>query len=495
MRAKWSSRNVKHPMVLLAVVTVLAVFAGSCRNNEVEVPPLTGPSGARLFLTIQANPDHLVIHAPGRPRETSDISIQLKNQQGQGVPGENLKLRILNVNFFEINIGRLSDYNVRTDTAGFARVIYTAPDTSELLGATSIIISAVLTNAAYPDEVTDHHEIELQAPAIDPGDCAGALAPQDSIDVNPTAPVINQTVCFTGSDVFPTAIEFFWDFGDGSPDATGPVVCHAYESAGSFQITLFTRSLDRDCGNLQQIVTIGPGVAPTCTVIISPGTIVKDQTVNFTATTMDPDGRVKRFLWNFGDGETQTTSRNTTTHKYETNGTFNGVLTVTDDQGNVGTCTFSVTVGEEVVGAPTCSFTVSPTITLAGTTVVSVNASSSTDSDGEIVEFTVDWGDGSFDILSCPAGDCPTGSGLPIITKTSSAGVYATAGDFIVTLVVEDDDDPPNSAVCTQQITVCPALGCAAATQCSDGSDNDGDGLIDLLDPNCTGTSDDNEAS
>ena len=95
MRAKFSSR-LKNPMVLLILLTV-AMVVSSCRSNEVEVPPLTGDSGHHLFLTIQANPDHLVIHEPGRPREQSVISIQLKNQQGQGVPGENLKLRILNI--------------------------------------------------------------------------------------------------------------------------------------------------------------------------------------------------------------------------------------------------------------------------------------------------------------------------------------------------------------------------------------------------------------
>src|SRR5262245_28161683 len=254
MRAKFSSR-LKNPMVLLILLTAL-LFVSSCRNNEVEVPPLIGDSGHHLFLTIQANPDHLVIHEPGRPREQSDISIQLKNQQGQGVPGENLKLRILNATGNEINIGRLSDYNVKTDAAGFVHVVYTAPDTSELFGATSVIIEAILTNASYPREVTDHHEIELQNSAVNPGECSsGGLVQQGYITVDPAGPVVNQTVCFSGTEAFPTAVEFFWDFdGDGRSDATGATACTTFTHAGTFQVALLARSLDRDCGTATTVV-------------------------------------------------------------------------------------------------------------------------------------------------------------------------------------------------------------------------------------------------
>jgi len=492
MRAKFSSR-LKNPMVWLILLT-LAMFVSSCRNNEVEVPPLVGDSGHHLFLTIQANPDHLVIHEPGRPREQSDISIQLKNQQGQGVPGENLKLRILNATGNEINIGRLSDYNVKTDAAGFVRVIYTAPDTSEIGGATSIIIEAILTNASYPREVTDHHEIELQNSAVNPGDCSsGALVPQGDITVAPANPVVNQTVCFNGTAAFPTAVEFFWDFdGDGRSDATGANACTAFGRAGTVQVSLLARSVDRDCGTTTTVVTIGPGAPASCTIVASPSQILIGETVNFTAITADPDGRVRRFAWNFGDGSSQTSSRNTITHKYNRAGSFAVVLTITDDQGNVSTCQTTINVGEETPGAPVCAFTVSPTNIVAGSSAVSANASASTDPDGTIDQYTVDWGDGTFDTLSCPGGVCPTPTGLPIIPKGTVT--YANEGTFTVTLVVKDNDGL--TSTCTQQVTVCPAAGCnQTTTQCSNGIDDDGDGFIDLADPQCTGPSDDNETT
>jgi PKD repeat protein len=497
MKAKFNSRKFKNAMILLVLLTA-AVFAGSCRNNEVEIPPLTGPSGARLFLQIQANPDHLVIHQPGRPRETSDISIQLKNHLGQGVPGENLKLRILNRTLNEINIGRLSDFNVRTDASGFARVIYTAPDTSELLDATSIIIRAVLTNAAYPDEVTDSHEIELQRSSVDPGECAGDLIPQGDVEINPSNPVVNETVCFNASAVFPTAEEFFWSFGNGDTAETGlnQVACTSFDEDGTFTVSLIARSIDRDCGELSFNVVVDEGEPPSCTIIATPSTVGIGEDVNFIATTEDDDGDVRRFTWNFGDGSTQNTSRGTATHDYDEAGSFTVVLTITDDQGNTATCTTTVTVQEEEEGDPICAFTVSPTNILANTTAVSVNAAASDDDDGVIVTYIVDWGDGTTDTLNCPGGTCPTATGVPIINKTTNGGTYAAEGSFTVTLVVIDDDG--NDSSCTAAVVVCPATGCSTGEpQCSDGLDNDGDGCFDFggtgSDPGCGSANEDSE--
>lgn len=454
MRAKFSSR-LKNPMVWLILLT-LAMFVSSCRNNEVEVPPLVGDSGHHLFLTIQANPDHLVIHEPGRPRESSDISIQLKNQQGQGVPGENLKLRILNATGNEINIGRLSKYNDKTDPAGFVRVVYTAPDTSEIGGATSVIIEAILTNASYPREVTDHHEIELQNSAVNPGDCSsGSLVPQGNITVEPASPVVNQTVCFNGTDAFPTAVEFFWDFdGDGRSDATGATACTAFGRAGTVQVSLLARSLDRDCGTTTTVVTVGPGAPATCQIVASPTAVLIDETVNFTAITTDPDGRVRRFVWNFGDGKTGSSSRNTITHKYDRAGSFAVILTITDDQGNVSTCQTSVTVGAETPGAPVCGFTISPTNIQIGTPVF-VNAATSHDDDGTIDNYFVDWGDGT--IVNCATATC---SNIPVIAKSDAGGSpgYLASGTYTVTLTVTDNDGLSSS--CSNTVSV----GCGNIT-------------------------------
>ena len=364
---KW--RMGMRPLLLLAML--LALFASSCRNNEVEVPPLTGPSGHRLFITIEAKPDHLVIHAPGRPRESSQITIQLKNQQGTGVAGENIKLRILNLEFVEFNIGRLSDYNVTTDSAGFARVIYTAPDQAEQLVATQVYIKAILTNPAFVDEVTDQHKLDLETSAVVPGDCVPtANPPVAAFTINPNPGTTNADVCFDGTTSSGGIVAAAWDFGDGSR-ASGLFVCHRYSSIGQFPVTLTIQDVNHHCATLTQSVTIDTGEPATCSIVTSPAQIEVDQTVFFTALTQDPDGRVRRFSWNFGDGSATTTSRNTTSHRYRTAGSFSVILTITDDQGNQSFCQTSISV--QAPGANCPPITLAPATLPDGTVAVAYN--------------------------------------------------------------------------------------------------------------------------
>lgn len=439
---KW--RMGMRPLLLLALL--LALFASSCRNNEVEVPPLTGPSGHRLFLTIEAKPDHLVIHAPGRPRETSLIAIQLKNQQGVGVAGENIKLRIANVNGFEINIGRLSAYNLSTDAAGFVRVTYTAPDTSEQLAATQVYILAILTNPAYVNEVTDKHKLDLEMPGQVPGDCASNILVPTITPEGPTG-TINQAVCMSVTvtvgtppvDVTGSIGRAVWDFGDGSI-GFGLAVCHSYSSAGNFPVHVVVQDVDHNCGEGFTTAVIDSGTPASCSILVSPTPVGVDETVNFTAVTTDPDGRVRRFVWNFGDGSSSSSSRNTITHVYRNSGAFQVLLTITDDQGNISTCQTSVTVESS---APVCTFTTNPDPPIGSSPlVVAFDATGSSAAAG-IATLTWDFGDGTSGFGATP-------------THTFTAAVCDPAppcfSNFNVTLTVTDTDG--NTASCSTGVTV-----------------------------------------
>ncbi|MCU4672892.1 PKD domain-containing protein [Microbacterium fluvii] len=61
-------------------------------------------------------------------------------------------------------------------------------------------------------------------------------------------------------------------------------------------------------------------------------------------TSSDSDGTVSAYRWTFGDGETATTAE--ADHVYTTAGTYTAELTVTDDDGDTGRATTTVTVAE-----------------------------------------------------------------------------------------------------------------------------------------------------
>lgn len=68
-------------------------------------------------------------------------------------------------------------------------------------------------------------------------------------------------------------------------------------------------------------------------------------TVEFDATgSSDGDGTIASFAWDFGDGDTG--SGQTPSHTFESEGTYNVVLTVTDNQGAKATDSLVVNVGE-----------------------------------------------------------------------------------------------------------------------------------------------------
>ena len=483
MKSKFRSRKFLYPVMLLVLLGA-AFFISSCRTDEPAVPPLTGPSGARLFLTLQANPDDLVIHAPNNVRETSVITLQLKNQQGVGVAGEGIKLRIENADHSIVNIGTLTDFNVTTDRAGFASVTYIAPNTAEQARFIRIYIFAVMTNAAYANEVNATHALDLQASSVDTGDCIfdspGAPVPSFTISASPT---VNSPVCFNAAGSNPGSspiTEYRWDFGDGAT-ATGGIqlqsVCHTYEGFGIFHVQLLEKDANRNCAFATQDVDISRGQPATCTIGVSPTPTLVDENVNFIANVTDPDEHtpVRHFVWNFGDGSSKTTSVNSTSHVYDNVGTFSVLLTITDDQGNISTCSATVTVTSSGGGGQNqCAITTVPSPAQGPSPLLITFTSSGPGGP----PFVWNFGDGGGD-------QPPINSGNGLVTHTFVGTNQDGSGSFNVTLTATGADPCVSQVIVTSQPPV---------TQCNDGLDNDGDTFTDFPnDPGCSSATDASE--
>jgi len=127
--------------------------------------------------------------------------------------------------------------------------------------------------------------------------------------------------------------EYMWDFGDGQT-ARGRVVSHVYNVPGNYEVTL------------RVIATKGEDTARVTVHVNSALPVVEyfrvdrwivhaTHAVYFYAGAYDPDGVVRFFHWNFGNGETATSSSGDISYTYESPGTYIVTLQVEDDNGDL----------------------------------------------------------------------------------------------------------------------------------------------------------------
>ena len=129
-------------------------------------------------------------------------------------------------------------------------------------------------------------------------------------------------------------------------------------------------------GQIRRIVYTPANNPPTAAVTASPTSGSVGVRVNFNGSgSSDPDGDALTYIWNFGDGSPAVqTSTATTSHQYNTQGTFTASLTVRDAPGassspatatiNVGNTAPSASIVTPAAGS---TFFVGQTITLHGT--------------------------------------------------------------------------------------------------------------------------------
>jgi microbial collagenase len=159
---------------------------------------------------------------------------------------------------------------------------------------------------------------------------------------------------------------------------------------------------------------------------------VSNLSVNFSDTSSDSDGSIASRSWSFGDGTTSTSANPVKT--YSTAGTYNVVLTVTDNSGGTASTNKSITVTSIPANvSPVASFTSGVTALTAYFT------DTSTDSDGTIASRLWTFGDGTSSSLVNPA-------------KT-----YAVAGTYNVTLKVTDNSGGTTSISKSITVTSVPA--------------------------------------
>ena len=410
------------------VLLLVALLGGSaaCIQSDGKPTPFSGPSTLALALTITASPDVLRLDG-GLP---SVIVIVARDSNGDPVRDLRLTVQIIAGGEFQ-DFGRLSDRSPKTDSDGRAVVVYTVPLTSaNPAGQTD---EGIVVGISVTPEDKERPDFNGTLPRVvsirlvPPGTVIPAFAVFPSFSVSTSTPVVFDQTLFTadpcgavpeGAACAPNLITSYdWDFGDGNT-GTGQSVTHAYALAGTFVATLTVGDSFNRSVSVAQTLDVGTGTPPTAAASISPTSPNVDDTIFFSASasTPGPGRTIVGYSWDFGDGSTGTGEN--VSHAYSVADIYTAVLTVTDDKGQKGIATLTVTVS---TSAPTAVFTTSPAAPVVNETI-NFNGTASTATSGRtLVNFKWDFGDGT---------DSSLGSRV--------THAYSTPESFVARLTVTD---------------------------------------------------------
>ncbi len=217
-------------------------------------------------------------------------------------------------------------------------------------------------------------------------------------------------------------LHFSWNFGDGA-SGEGERITHAYENPGRYEASVLVSDA---CGQVfnnvlkKFAVTVNhpPKADAGPDAVAAPG-----EKVLFDASaSQDPDGKLIAYYWEFGDGNRDKGIQ--VSHAFRRSGVFISTLRVEDDSGTL--CNFATDEREIWINTP-------PAVSVGKDRIASVGESlefsgkNSSDSDGKIVSYEWDMGDGTLT------------SGLTV------THAYQTPGTYTVTLTVTDDSAAKNS--------------------------------------------------
>lgn len=317
----------------------LAALAASvaCTVHQTEVPPLGGPSGLALSLEVTATPDSISQDGASQ----SSVMVFARNASARPISGLAIRLDIT-VGGQAVDFGTLSARTIVTGTDGKARAVFTAPpppptSTSNSFVEVDIWATAMGNNADTAQ--SNYAAVRLTPPGVilPPAGTPTATFVFTPTPVTAGIPVLfDATASRPGSGASQIA-SYAWTFGDGST-GTGATVNHAFNTAGTYTVTLTVTNDRGMSASTTQQVAATLTAAPAAAFEFSPTTPAVNGPVFFNAASSRaaPGRNIVKYNWDFGDGSPNG-SGSSTSHVYTAANTYKVVLTVTDDLGQTGT--------------------------------------------------------------------------------------------------------------------------------------------------------------
>jgi len=180
---------------------------------------------------------------------------------------------------------------------------------------------------------------------------------QLSANINPVLPnahfftqnLCNGTIQFNDSTIIPGVqpAVWNWNFGDGSPNSSQQNPIHQYSSPGTYNVTLIS-SAQAGC---EDTVILPVVVPPILTPDFVFDTLCGMTRVFTDSSSISQPGNLVSWSWDFGDGTFDTLQN--PSHTYNSPGTYNVSLVVTDNNG----CSDTITQPVTMYSIPNSSFT------------------------------------------------------------------------------------------------------------------------------------------
>jgi PKD repeat protein len=209
-----------------------------------------------------------------------------------------------------------------------------------------------------------------------------------------------------------SVVNWSWDFGDGNSSFDQNPV-HSYGDGRLYEVYLTVLDDDGFIDIKSGRVNVS-NVAPVANFSWDPLYPTTSDFVNFTDLSYDTDGSVVYWSWDFGDGNSSFDQN--PVHSYGDDGVYTVTLIVVDDDDEVDTYSDNVIISNV---APVANFSWSP---IYPTTSDLVNFTDlSYDTDGSVVNWSWDFGDGNNSYTQNPSHQ------------------YENYGEYIITLKIIDN--------------------------------------------------------
>jgi chitodextrinase len=287
--------------------------------------------------------------------------------------------------------------------------------------------------------------------------------PNPACEITPSDPVTGDDITFDGSassDPDGSISQYAWSiyaadgdtFSGGGESTTlnGADV----DTEGDYSAELGIADDDGQVSTTTCSVTVGSGQAPNpvCEITSSDPSVGDSLTFDGSASN-DPDGSIEQYAWSIyaADGDTFPRGNESTTlsgSNVDTDGDYSAELAIADDDGNVGTTTCSISVGQ--IDDPTASCTASPENGEASLDVSYDGTDSSAPEDASIESYSWNFGDGA------------SGSG------SQPSNTYNSPGEYTASVTVTDTNDNTDSTDCPQIDVSTSTGGGGGGGACSD---------------------------